>query len=134
MNETTILQRIRLALGRVPGLRLFRNNVGGLKDQFGRFVKFGLNPGSGDLIGWRSVEVTPDMVGKRIAVFTSVEVKTPTGKIRPDQIVWQKNVADAGGIAIIVRSEEEALDAIQQHDNLQNSPASGDGMVPGKPR
>lgn len=109
MNETTILQRIRLALGRVPGLRMFRNNVGGLKDEHGRFVAFGLHQGSGDLIGWRSVEITPDMVGRRLAVFTSIEVKTPTGRLRTDQANWQAQVEDAGGIAIVARSENDAL-------------------------
>jgi hypothetical protein len=108
MNETTILQRIRLALGRVPGLRLFRNNVGGLKDQQGRFVSFGLHPGSADLIGWRTVTITPDMVGQRLAVFASVEVKTATGKVRPDQANWQQQVTDAGGLAFVARSPEEA--------------------------
>jgi len=108
MNETTILQSIRLALGRVPGLRLFRNNVGGLKDQSGRFVSFGLHPGSADLIGWRSITITPNMVGQRLAVFASVEVKTPTGKVKPEQENWQKHVTDAGGLAFVARSPEEA--------------------------
>lgn len=109
MNETTVLQSIRLALGRVPGLRLFRNNVGGLKDAQGRFVQFGLHPGSADLIGWRTVRITPDMVGKSLAVFASVEVKTPTGKVRPDQENWQQQVTDAGGLAVVARSPEEAV-------------------------
>jgi hypothetical protein len=113
MNETTILQRIRLALGRVPGLRLFRQNVGALKDEHGRIVRFGLHPGSADLIGWRSVEITPDMVGRRVAVFTSIEVKTPTGRLRPDQANWQAQVEEAGGIAIIARSESDALAGLQ---------------------
>ena len=108
MNETTVLQSIRLALGRVAGLRLFRNNVGALKDAQGRFVQFGLHPGSADLIGWRSVTITADMVGQRLAVFASVEVKTATGKVKPEQENWQKQVTDAGGLAFVARSPEEA--------------------------
>lgn len=108
MNETTVLQSIRLALGRVPGLRLFRNNVGGLKDQQGRFVSFGLHPGSADLIGWRSITITPEMVGQRLAVFASVEVKTPTGKVKPEQENWKQQVTEAGGLAFVARSPEEA--------------------------
>jgi hypothetical protein len=126
MNETTILQRIRLALGRVPGLRAFRNNCGQawmgkvikrtadmIVIQNPRPVQFGLHPGSADLIGWRSVTITPDMVGKRLAVFTSVEVKTPAGKLRPDQANWQAQVEEAGGIAIVARSEADALVPLQ---------------------
>jgi hypothetical protein len=64
----------------------------------------GLFPGSGDLIGWRTVTVTSDMVGKPIAQFLSIEVKTPTGKVRPDQSNWLEQVNISGGLAIIARS------------------------------
>lgn len=110
MSETTILQRIRLVVSSIPGLRLFRQNVGMLKDERGRMVRFGLHPGSADLIGWRTVKITPDMVGKSLAVFTSVEVKTQTGKVRPDQENWQKQVTDAGGLAVVARSPEQAVE------------------------
>ena len=43
-------QRIRLTLGRGYS-RIFRNNVGALKDQKGRLVRYGLQKGSSDLIG-----------------------------------------------------------------------------------
>jgi hypothetical protein len=64
----------------------------------------GLFPGSGDLIGWRTVTVTTDMVGKPVAQFLSIEVKTPTGRIRPDQTNWLEQVNLHGGHAIIARS------------------------------
>ncbi len=108
MNETAILQRIRLDLGLEPTVRLFRNNVGVLRDEHGRPVRFGLHPGSGDLIGWRSVRITPDMVGRLLAVLASVEVKTATGKPRPDQVHWAKQVLDAGGFAGIARNTAQA--------------------------
>lgn len=110
MNETTILQRIRLAVSRVPGVKLFRNNCGGLKDERGRFVQFGLHPGSGDLIGWQTIEITPEHVGQRLAIFTSIEVKTDTGKVKPEQENWQRVVLDAGGRAFVARSEDSAVD------------------------
>lgn len=113
MNETTILQRIRLAVSRIPGVKVFRNNVGGLKDQHGRFVQFGLHPGSADLIGWKSIEITPDMVGQRIAVFVSLECKTETGKVKPDQINWLQQVHAAGGIAAVVRGDDAALECLK---------------------
>jgi hypothetical protein len=122
MNETTILQRIRLAIGRVPGLRLFRNNVGKLISQDCRLVSFGLHPGSADLIGWKSVTITPDMVGKTVAVFASVEVKTPTGAVKTDQANWQAQVEEAGGIAIIARSEQDALAGLTSCSPLPDHP------------
>ncbi len=107
--ETDLQQRIRLALGTRPDARLFRNQVGSLPDpRTGRLVTFGLARGSADLIGWRTIVVTPDMVGRRLAVFTSIEVKTPTGRVRPDQQAWLGVVRKAGGIADIARSVPDA--------------------------
>jgi hypothetical protein len=115
-SETTIQQHIRLALGKLPYLRLFRNNCGKLPDpRTGRWVEFGVgNPGGGDLLGWRTVEVTPEMVGQRVAVFTSIEVKTPTGRLRPEQEQWMKVVRGAGGIAGVARSVEDAEALVRQ--------------------
>lgn len=109
--ETDLQQRIRLALGLRPDLRLFRNQVGQLPDpRTGRPVQFGLARGSADLIGWRTVVVTPEMVGQRIAVFTSIEVKTATGRLAPTQHSWMHAVRAAGGIAGVARSVSDALD------------------------
>ena len=108
--ETEIQQRIRLALGTSPNLRLFRNQVGCLPDpKTGRPVQFGLARGSADLIGWRTVVVTPEMVGQRLAVFTSIEVKTPTGRLTPQQQHWLGAVRAAGGIAGVARSVSDAV-------------------------
>ena len=87
---------------------MFRNNTGTLKDANGRPVQFGLCKGSADLIGWRTITITPDMVGQQVAVFTSIEVKTPTGRVRPEQQQWLKAVQAAGGVAGIARSVEDA--------------------------
>jgi len=112
MSETAILQEIRLALGREPLVRLFRNNVGLLRDARGQPVRFGLHPGSGDLIGVRSITITPDMVGRLIGVFASVEVKTSRGKPRPDQLTWLDFVQGAGGYAGIARCPTEAREIL----------------------
>jgi dihydroxyacid dehydratase/phosphogluconate dehydratase len=48
------------------------------------------------------------MVGQQVAVFASIEVKTPTGRIRPDQRAWMETVQAAGGIAGVARSVEDA--------------------------
>lgn len=123
--ETTLQQQIRLALGTRPDARLFRNQVGSLPDpRTGRLVTFGLARGSADLIGWRTIVVTPDMVGRRLAVFTSIEVKTPTGRLRADQQAWLGAVRGAGGIAGVARS---VSDAEQLLANLPTSSPDSDG-------
>ena len=111
MSETAIQQRIRLALGKLRHCRLFRNNVGKLPDpRTGRWVEFGVGGrGAADLLGWRTVTVTPEMVGQRMAQFVSLEVKTPTGRVRPEQENWRRVVEAAGGVAAVVRSEADAL-------------------------
>jgi hypothetical protein len=48
------------------------------------------------------------MVGQRIAIFTSIEVKTPNGRIRPEQQAWLDVVLRGGGIAGIARSVTDA--------------------------
>ena len=108
--ETDLQQRIRLALGTDPQTRLFRNQTGALPDpRSGRLVQFGLARGSADLIGWRTLVITPDMVGQRVAVFTSLEIKTPTGRLAPAQHHWLHAVEGAGGIAGVARSVGDAL-------------------------
>ena len=83
-SEHEIQQRIRLACGHGP-VRLWRNNTGALVDQQGRFVRFGLCKGSSDLIGLRSLEITPELVGQRIAQFVALEIKTDCGIVSPEQ-------------------------------------------------
>jgi hypothetical protein len=109
-SETHLQQEIRLALGTKPDLRLYRNNCGSLPDpRTGRLVTFGLARGSADLIGWRTITIGPEHIGQRLAVFTSIEVKTPTGRIRPEQQHWLGAVRGAGGLAGVARSVTDAI-------------------------
>ena len=106
-SEQSIQQEIRIACSN-GNTRLFRNNTGTLKDANGRPVQFGLCKGSADLIGWKRVTVTEDMVGTQVAVFLSIEVKTATGRLRPEQQQWLDAVQAAGGIAGVARSVSDA--------------------------
>lgn len=112
-NETTIQQNIRLALGSLSNVRMFRNNVGTATTEDGRFIQFGLCKGSSDLIGYVSKEITPDMVGKRVAIFSALEVKTAKNKATTQQQAFINRVCLDGGIAGIVRNEQEALSLCQ---------------------
>jgi hypothetical protein len=106
-SEHEIQQRIRLACGRGP-VRLWRNNTGALVDQQGRFVRFGLCKGSSDLIGLRSVVVTPELVGQRIAQFVALEIKTDCGTVSPEQRAFLQLVQQLGGLGAVCRSIEQA--------------------------
>jgi len=124
MSEQAIQQRIRLACSRGP-TRLFRNNTGKVIGQDGRMVTFGLCPGSADLIGYRSITVTPEMVGQTLAVFAAVEVKAERGRPTPEQTAFLEHVRAAGGLAGIARSVEDAERILGGHpavSDLQQAP------------
>jgi hypothetical protein len=91
-----------------PRAILFRNQSGQYQAE-GRWIRYGIaNPGGSDLIGWTTVEVTPEMVGRKVAIFSAIEVKTPTGRPTLEQTRFIEAVRRAGGIACIARSEAEA--------------------------
>lgn len=99
------------------GCRVFRNNSGVLMNEVGIPVRFGLGNESkainkelktGDYVGWTPVTITPEMVGKTLAVFTNLEAK-PEGFIHREsynknqrefaQNKFNELVNCAGGIA-----------------------------------
>lgn len=113
MKESAIQIAVRLALSQA-GSVIFRNNQGAYQTTDGRWVKYGVcNPGGSDLIGWTSIEITPDMVGQRVAVFTAAEVKTSRGKTTDAQINFIDQVRKAGGFAGICRSADDAVSIIR---------------------
>ncbi len=121
------MRTIELALGKLPHVKIFRNNVGmgwiGKSKNINgnviiadaRALHAGLCEGSSDLIGWTTVEITPDMVGKKIAVFTAIEVKAEGGRVSPKQRNFLDVVKQSGGIAGIASSPEGALHFIDFH-------------------
>jgi hypothetical protein len=105
-DELAVQNDIRIACGAGPA-RLWRNNTGALKDATGRLVRYGLCPGSSDLIGLRQVTITPDMVGQTLAVFTAIEVKDQ-GRLTEQQRAFITMVQQAGGMAGVARSVDDA--------------------------
>lgn len=69
-------------------------------------LEMGLTTGGSDLIGWTQHD--------GLGIFTALEVKTETGRIRPEQQVFIDQVRAAGGIAGIVRSEDEAVELLKK--------------------
>ncbi len=121
MTESQIQAEILRALGSRPDVRLFRNSCGvGWSGQLvrridnlvtlanARPVRYGLTPGSADLIGWQHITVTPEMVGRKLAVFASIEVKAAHGRLTPEQDNWRRVLQSAGGAAGVARSVAEA--------------------------
>ena len=90
-------------------MRMFRTNSGmawagksTLKGEF-RIIKnarpfWGLPEGWPDLTGWTEIEITPDMIGQKIAVFTAVEAKTGSLKLSEKQNRFKEIIEKMGGI------------------------------------
>ena len=123
MNEKEVEKKLILHASQV-GSTVFKNNVGmAFKEINGKKypIHFGLCEGSSDLIGWTPIVITPDMVGKKVALFTAVEVKLDkNGKYRATE--KQKNfitaVISAGGLATIADCNE---DFDKMLDNFKNN-------------
>jgi hypothetical protein len=97
-QETNLQASIMIALSEA-GCRVWRNNVGQAKTEDGRFIAYGVGgKGAADLLG-----MTPT------GHFLSIEVKTPTGRVSPEQQHFVDMVNAAGGRAGIARSPEEAV-------------------------
>lgn len=110
--ETKIQSSILKALNKIPGIKLYRNNVGKVDLGGGRLMQVGLCNGSSDLIGYQSVTITPDMVGQKAALFISLEIKTATGRLTDHQKLWLEKVDSAGGRAGVARNLDDALKAL----------------------
>ena len=62
-------------------------------------ISYGLYPGSGDFIGWETIIITEEMIGNKIAIFKSIEIKTARDRMKENQINWFRAVKRDGGIA-----------------------------------
>lgn len=119
LGETNIGKRIQKKLSAL-GSRLFRNNRGLFLTLDGtRKVRAGIEmDGSSDLIGYTKVEITPEMVGKKIAVITVCEVKSLKGRVQDNQQLFINAIRAAGGFGFVARSEDEADYQLKQQIGL----------------
>lgn len=133
-SESTILHAIRKRYGREPDLTLWRNETGATNtlgigraylerilraliagnghravelvraqlEQRQALIRYGLCRGSSDLVG----------ILAPTGRWISLEVKTPTGRLTVEQKLFLRLVRHRGGFAAVVRSVDEAGEAI----------------------
>ena len=101
-KEQAIQDAIRVKLAQA-GYVVFRTNVGKVKTADGRWFDTGLPTGFPDLMGYKPEN------GK---IFF-IEVKTPKGKRRADQVRFAKNLQDNCAIYGVARSAEEAVKIVR---------------------
>ncbi len=138
MSEAIIQRRVWMSLG--AGIsRIFRLNTGmgwisalgprgvhhlpdgSVRIEQARPIALGLGSpngrpvaGAADLVGWTPKRITPEHVGRQVAVFTSVEVKAARrGCVRAKQHAWRDALLRDGAIAAVARSPEEAHAAVE---------------------
>jgi hypothetical protein len=119
VGETDIVNDIKLQLfGEFPRVRLFRNNNGRLRDIHGNYVTYGLGVGTSDLVGFQTVDITPAMLGQRVAVFVAIEVKRPRARTEPKRLQQQLDflalVQTHGGRAGLATSFADARNILTQ--------------------
>ena len=103
--ETKIQNDILIALSTYPDMIVWRSAVGNgwvrTGDGF-KPMRFGGIPGQSDIIGcWQ---------GR----FIGIEVKTATGKLSKEQRQWGAAIVSCGGIYIVARSVEDALNGLHK--------------------
>lgn len=103
--EADILRGVLLAVSAIPGVVVWRQNSGlyYVPDGRGGFRRVrAAIPGAADITGLAR--------GRRL----EIECKTATGKLSDDQIAFGRMILDNGGIYLVARSEEEAVDKVRE--------------------
>jgi hypothetical protein len=117
VSEAENLANIRLDIGADPDVRLFRFQVGRFQLIDLRWITVGV-PGMSDTLGWKTITITPEMVGRRVPVFVAIEVKKKgarTGKKRLElQTSFHAQVRRHGGLAGFATSPAEARQILNQ--------------------
>ena len=92
--------------------RVWRCNSGKIQEITGRWLEL-WPKGTPDLIGFDSIIITPDMVGKRAAIFVGTELKsTKNDKMKKKQIEWRdKILVPMGGIHREVREDGKIIES-----------------------
>ena len=112
------------------GFRVFRNNVakawvgkaigpfkrktkvtldiGDVVIKRARRLHAGLHKGSSDLIGWRTITITEQHLGKSVAIFTALEIKrSKKSKATKEQQNFLDIVEQSGGYAHLLSDPDE---------------------------
>lgn len=120
-TESDLKREILKAANLIPGVFLFPTGVGSFVSEYKgrkRFIRMGMK-GCSDLCGYRQRSVITENRGPDfrewssgrvgLPIFVALEVKTETGRVRPEQQAFLDRVKADGGIAAVVRSVEDAI-------------------------
>ncbi|MDO8421135.1 MAG: hypothetical protein Q7S99_03135 [Parvibaculum sp.] len=122
---THLVKQTILALSADPDVRAWRNNTGVAwmgRPQFmrngsvliadPRRVAFGV-PGSGDIIGFQRITITPEMVGQTIGRYITVECKSGKGRQSELQTKFERVATAFGAAYVVARDPADAVKGIK---------------------
>lgn len=119
-DEYLKLDKVKLKASAL-GFRLFRNNRGLFRTLDNkRITKAGLDAnGASDFVGIKTIEITPEMVGKSVGIFLAVEVKKTGWKgaksqTEKDQANFIEQINKRGGIGFFCNDENELENLIAE--------------------
>lgn len=121
-QETKIQNRCLLTAGKCRDVLAWRQQVGKYRSLHSDAVISIGDVGMADIGMIVAVEITSDMVGKRIGAYVGAEVKTDTGRQQPEQKDWQRIVESRSAVYRIVRSDQEMQQLI---DDVRSGVAYG---------
>lgn len=60
----------------------------------------------------------PDLICCQNGKLIGLEIKTKTGRVSPEQEEFMRRINEAGGLALVVRSLDDVLDALELRDRF----------------
>jgi hypothetical protein len=108
--ETKIQNSALLAVGARPDVLSMRLQSGVFRayDDPDKIVRIG-QPGLPDTMMLVATKITPDMIGKTVAVAVAAEIKTARGRQSDAQRAWQRAFEARGGTYELVRTPDQMV-------------------------
>lgn len=136
MAEGDLVRDIQVSLQSDSHAVLWRNNVGtgwqgevtripkqkAVLIKHPRLITFGVgSAGAADLLGLTTVQITPEMVGQWVALFTSVECKRLKGREAALQKKWAGVMQAAGALHVNAKHRRDVLQMLENARNLNDA-------------
>lgn len=117
--EAILQAQIMAALGQMPGIICWRNNVGTALHAGGARVEYGVGgKGAPDLL----CEVETRLDDRFVWACCWLEVKTPEGAVEPHQRAWHEAALFAGRHVALVRSVAQAVEYVRAVQRVEGRP------------
>lgn len=133
ITENDVKLALKKKLNGRSDTRIYSNPRGKTLTEYGAVLEFGCGgTGAPDFLGFHQVEITPEMVGKKIAVFLAIEAKKPGGKTDKERLEqqerWLRIAAGFGAIAGFAQSAQDAQKIISEYvGGLKGDERKGSG-------